>query len=68
MEYIEEDFKDIFSHYLDVSKVPSEIYKSKVNLSDRVLPPEFIGKLNATDFSEVAPWWTEVQRMAYSGF
>lgn len=64
-EFFAEDFKSIFSNYLDLKSVPDEVYHSHVNSSENNLPEDLLKKLNAFDFSELAPYWCEVENIAY---
>lgn len=64
-EFFEEDFKAIFSKYIDIDMIPDDLYKAHLNASESCLPDEFIKKLNSADFSEAAPYWCKVENKAY---
>lgn len=64
-EFFEEDFKAIFSNYVDIDIIPNDVYRTHVNSSESCLPVEFVKKINSSDYSEAAPYWCKVEKMAY---
>lgn len=65
IEFFESDFKNIFSDYLDLTNIPEEVYRDKLNVSQRCLSNEFIERLKNTDFNNIAPYWTYIEKLAY---
>ena len=64
-EFFEEDFKSIFSKYLNVSAIPDDVFSTRVNVSEDCLPSDFIRQLHSHDFSQIAPYWSKIESMAY---
>lgn len=64
-EFFEEDFKSIFSSYLDIKKIPDAAYATNVNASEKCLSEDFINKLAKLDFNLISPYWSKIQKLAY---
>ncbi len=67
-EYFEEDFKAIFSEFLDISKIPQWEYQQKINDSEGNLPDE-VKEIIMNQQNKIykhCPYWRKVEKLAYS--
>jgi hypothetical protein len=66
-ENFAEDFKAVFSKFIDVSSIPIEEINSKENQSKGYLSKEYVGKLNeGRTVYDACPYWSWLESIAYS--
>ena len=67
-EFFESDFKSIFGDYMDISIIPDEKFKKKVNVSKTCLPDDIREQLyvKSRNIYEACPYWQRVEALAYS--
>ncbi|HKY07205.1 MAG TPA: hypothetical protein VJQ55_03145 [Candidatus Binatia bacterium] len=66
-EFFESDFKAILGKFLDISRIPDQEFKKKVNVSKRVLPEGLKQRLygEPNKVYESCPYWRSLEEIAY---
>ncbi len=67
-EHFENDFKSVFSRFVDLSQIPQSAYQARSNASTSALPEAARAALQASRerVYQRCPYWARIESLAYS--